>query len=151
VHDRSKDGPRLWLTRTPLSVSLGGPGPSPSAVLAAFLHRLFGHGRRVWHPSARALFDSMLAGDAPLRRAEFWLASTYRAFPELAGPPAADARKRTIGVAGPFLRDVSSRALLTRARAVAQGREPRVFCAGDSMLTAGAALGLPEAPLGAAA
>jgi DNA-binding NtrC family response regulator/tetratricopeptide (TPR) repeat protein len=151
VHERSKDGPRLWLTRTPLSVSLGGPGPSPAAVLAAFLHRLFGRGRRVWHPAARALFDSMLAGDAPLRRAEFWLASTYRAFPEVAGPAAADARTRTIGVAGSFLRDVTSRALMTRARAVARGREPRVFCAGDSALTAGAALGLPEVPLGAAA
>ncbi|HTD51700.1 MAG TPA: hypothetical protein VK780_01625, partial [Thermoanaerobaculia bacterium] len=151
VHENSKDGPRLWLTRTPLSVSLGGPGPSPSAVLAAFLHRLFGRGRRIWHPSARALFHSMLAGDATLRRAEFWLASTYRVFPELGSSAAAGARKRTIGVAGSFLRDVTSRALLTRARAVLQGREARVFHAGGSTLTAGAALGLAEVPLGAAA
>ena len=151
VHDTSEDGPRLWLTRTPASVSLGGPGPAPSAVLAAFLHHLFGRGRRLWHPAARALFESMLSEDAALRRGEFWLAGAYRAFPELAGPAAAGARKRTIGLAGSFLRHVSVRALISQARALAQGREARVFSAGDSALTPGAALGLPEIPTGVAA
>src|SRR5262249_2171603 len=102
VHDLSAAGPRLWLTRTPSSVLRGGPGPAASAVLAAFLHRLFGHGRRLWHPSARSLFDTLLGAEAPIKRAEFWLASAYRAFPELAGPAAADARQRTIGLAGSF-------------------------------------------------
>src|SRR5262249_19573772 len=69
VHDLDEGDPRLWLTRTPRSVVLPGPGPAPSAVLAAFLHRLFSRGRRIVHPAARWLFDRMLASDAPYRRA----------------------------------------------------------------------------------
>jgi DNA-binding NtrC family response regulator/tetratricopeptide (TPR) repeat protein len=150
VHDLSENGPRLWLTKTPASVAVGGPGPAPSAVLAAFLHRLFARARRLPHPAARSLFDRMLTGDAPFRRAEYWLASAFRSFPELREPAAAGSRSRTIGLAGTFLRDVSRRALLAKGRALCEGREARVFSAPGSALTPGAALGMARISGGAA-
>src|SRR5262249_57605012 len=46
TYDRAEGIARLWITRTPAGVFRGGPGPAPSAVLGAFLHRLFARGRR---------------------------------------------------------------------------------------------------------
>ena len=135
---------RLWLTRTPAAVRRGGPGPGPAAVLAGFVQRLFGHGRRVAEPAAKLLLERLLAPDAALKRADFWLASLYRAFPSLGGPDAAEARRRTVGYAGDFGRDARVRALLTAARALLAGNAPRVFAANGSALEPGGALGLAE-------
>jgi len=134
---------RLWLGGPPASVRRGGTGPAPSSVLAAFLDRLFARGRRITHPRARGLFDRLLATDAAYRRAEFWVASALRAFPELASPSSALARARTIGLAGAFLRSAANRTLLEKARALLNGRIPRIFTA-SSAVTAGGALGLKE-------
>ncbi len=134
--------PRLWLTRTPAGVQRGGPGPSSSAVLAAFLHRIFGRVRQISDPAARSLFDRLLASEAPFRRAEFWLASAFRVFPELASPAAARTRVRTLGFAGGFLRDSTTRALLEKARALLTNQACRVFGLGFSALMPGGALGL---------
>lgn len=142
--------PRLWLTRTPAAVRRGGPGPPPSVVLAAFLHRIFLRGRRIGPPAARHLFDRLLAPDAAFRRAEFWLSSTYRLFPELSAPGAAAVRIRTIGWGGSFLRSAPTRALFAKARAVLTNRSVRVFAADSSGLTPGGALGLEDCPAGVA-
>jgi two-component system, NtrC family, response regulator AtoC len=151
VFDVSDSGPRLWLNRTPRSVSHSGPGPAPSTVLAALLHRLFAHGRRIPDPSARSLFDRLLANDALHRRADFWLATTFRTFRDLGGPAAAASRARTIGFAGSLFRSPAERALLARAKALLEGRTARVFAPGDSALTPGGALGLTPLPNGVAA
>jgi hypothetical protein len=104
---------RLWLTRTPSSVRLEGAyaGSPCSLALAALLRCLFGRGDRLSHPDARVLFDRLGAPDAPGRRPEFWVASALRAFPELARPEAAPARRRCLGVRGEALRSPRSRAL----------------------------------------
>src|SRR5262249_5387511 len=94
--------------------------------------------------AARTLLDRMLAGDATGKRAEFWLASVYRAFPALSAPEASEARRRTIGYAGDFSRDARTRALLSAARSRLSGREVRVFGRGESELSPGGALDLPE-------
>lgn len=144
-----RDGtPRLWLTRTPASVRRGGPGPSVSAVLAAFLHRLFARGRKMAHPAASRLFDRLLAEDASFRRAEFWVSSAFRIFPQLSSPASAQTRMRTVGFAGGFFRDSATRARLAKARAHLTHRVPRVFGAESSALTAGSALGLQSVPGG---
>ena len=135
---------RLWLTRTPAAVRRGGPGPGPAAVLAGFLHRLFGRGRRIVEPAAKGLFARLLAPDAALKRGDFWLASLYRAFSSLGGPDAAEARRRTLGYAGDFTRDAPARALLAAARALLAGRAFRIFARNASALEPGGALGLPE-------
>ena len=134
---------RLWLAGPPASLRRGGTGPGASAVLAAFLDRLFARGRRIAHPGARGLLDRLLSTDAAYRRAEFWVASALRAFPELAAPSSALARARTMGLAGAFVRPAASRALLEKARALVNGRAPRVFTA-SSAVTAGSALGLED-------
>jgi DNA-binding NtrC family response regulator len=134
---------RLWLPRTPATVGRGSAGPAPSALLAGFVLRLFGRGRGISDPAAKTLLDRLLAGDASSKRAEFWLASVYRAFPSLSGAGAAEARRRTIGYAGNFLRDVETRALGASARALLAGRAVRVFSRGESSLSPGGALGLP--------
>ena len=151
VFDVSDSGPRLWLNRTPRAVPQSGPGPAPSAVLAALIHRLFAQGRRIPDPAARSLFDRLLANDGPERRADFWLASAFRTFRELGGPGAAASRARTIGRGGVFFRSPAERARLTHARALLEGRVVRVFAAGDSALTPGGALGLTPPPDGVAA
>ena len=135
---------RLWLTRTPVSVRRGGPGPALSAVLASFVQRLFGRGRRVSDPAARALLDRLLAAEAPHRRGDFWLASVLRAFPGLAGPESADARRRTVGYSGDFTREPLVRARLEAGRALLSGRTPRIFAREASLLTPGGALDLAE-------
>ncbi len=146
IHDVGDSGPRFWIPRTPRCVSASGPGPAPSAVLAALLHRLFSQGRRISDPAARTLFDRLLASDAPFRRADFWLASVFRSFRVLSGPAAAGARARTIGLAGPRYRGARGRLLCAKARALLEGRAVRVFAAGSSALTPGAALGLETPP-----
>ncbi len=146
VFDLSDAGPRLWLNHSPRSVFHSGPGPAPSAVLAALLHRLFAQGRRIPDPTARSLFDRLLANDAPDRRADFWLATAFRSFRDLAGPAATAARTRTIGLAGSLFRTPAERAVLAKGRALLEGRAVRLFAAGDSSLTPGAALGLDPPP-----
>jgi DNA-binding NtrC family response regulator/tetratricopeptide (TPR) repeat protein len=134
---------RLWLSRTPACVGRGGAGPATSAVLAGFVLRLFGRGRGVSDPAARTLLDRLLTGDAASKRAEFWLASVFRAFPALSAPEAAEARRRTIGYAGEFSRDAPARALLAAARSRLSGRAARVFSRGESELSPGGALDMP--------
>lgn len=145
VWDLHKGVARLWLTHSPASARREGPGPAPSAVLAAFLHRLFARGRRIAGAAARTLFDRLLSSDAAYRRAEFWCASAYRLFPDLATPASAAARARTLGFAGGFLRPAERRALVEKARALLGGKVPRIFSPGPP-LTAGGALDLPECP-----
>ena len=141
---------RLWLPRTPAAVGRGGPGPAPAAVLAGFVQRLFGRGRRIGEPAARALLDRLLAPDAGLKRAGFWLASVFRAFPSLAAAEAAEARRRTIGYAGEFTRGLAARARLLAARALLDGRAARIFAREEPLLTPGGALGFSEPCAGAA-
>ena len=135
---------RLWIPRTPAAVGRGGAGPAPSAILAGFVLRLFGRGRGVVDPAARTILDRLLAGDAAGRRPEFWLASVYRSFPALSAPEAAEARRRTIGYAGEFSRDLPVRALLAAARSRLSGRAVRVFSRGESELSPGGALEFPD-------
>ena len=142
--------PRLWLSRSPASVRRGGSGPARSAVLAAFLERLFGGRRGVERPEARAILDRLLEPGAACRRAEFWLSSALRTFPELASPEAAQARARTLGSAGGHLRSAATRALIAQGRALLTSRTVRVFAAQESALSAGGALGLEESPATAA-
>ena len=141
--------PRLWLTRSPASLSRGGPGPAAAAVLAGFLDRLFSRGRRITHPPARDLFDRLLSTDAGYRRAEFWLSSALSVFPELASLTFAGARARTLGSGGGFLRSPARRALQEKARALLNNRAARIFRAEASALTPGGALGL-DTPVGVA-
>jgi transcriptional regulator with AAA-type ATPase domain len=138
--------PRLWLTRTPAAVRRGGPGSPPSVVLAALLHRIFLRGRQIGPPAARTLFDRLLAPDAAFRRADFWLSSAYRLFPELSAPGAAGTRIRTVGSVGSFLRSAPTRALVEKARALLTNRSARVFTADSSALTPGGALGFEGCP-----
>src|SRR5262245_17117960 len=150
TYDRAEGIARLWITRTPAGVFRGGPGPAPSAVLGAFLHRLFARGRRVGLASARSLFDQLTAPDAGFRRAEYWVASAFRAFPQLGSPAAAPVRARTLGFAGSFGRSQARRAILESASEQLNDRSVRIFVCGGSRLEPGGALGLPEPPRGAA-
>src|SRR5262249_13814274 len=110
AYDRAGGIAPLSIARAPAAVFRGGPGPAPSAVLGAFLHRLFARGRRVGLASARSLFDQLTAPDAGFRRAEYWVASAFRAFPQLGSPAAAPVRARTLGFAGSFGRSQARRA-----------------------------------------
>jgi transcriptional regulator with AAA-type ATPase domain/tetratricopeptide (TPR) repeat protein len=148
VWDMAEGTPRLWLARSPASLRRSGPGPAAAPVLAGFLDRLFSRGRRIAHPSARGLFDRLLATDAAYRRAEFWLSSALRDFPELGFPAAAGARARTLGSGGGYLRTPGRRAMAEKARALLTNRAPRIFAAADSF-TPGGALDL-EQPFDAA-
>ena len=89
-----------------------GRGRRPRPCSAAFLHRLFARGRRVGLASARSLFDQLTAPDAAFRRAEYWVAGAFRAFPQLAASAAAPVRARTLGFAGNFYRDAVRRTTL---------------------------------------
>lgn len=142
VFDHQGGSARLWLVRTPAGVHRGGPGPAPSAVLAAFLHRIFARGRRVGSASAQSLFDRLMAPEAAFRRADFWLASAYRSFPELSRAQSAPARARTVGSGGTFFREPLQRARLDAASHRLAGRTARIFTSGGSCLTPGAALGI---------
>lgn len=144
--DVEEGTPRLWLTRSPASLRRGGSGPAAASVLAAFLDRIFSRGRRIADAPARDLFDRLLSTDAAYRRAEFWLSTALRLFPELASPSAANARTRVLGSGGGFLRSAARRALCEKARALLGNRAARIFAAEGSAFTPGSALGLGELP-----
>jgi hypothetical protein len=142
VWEVSSGWPRLLLARTPAALSRGGPGPPCSAVLAAFLDRILSAARRRSRPAEHGLFERMLAHDASFRRAEFWVASAYRTFPELARPEAESVRLATIGRGGESGRSPSVLARLEKARALLANRPARVFEMQGSSLLPGGALGL---------
>ena len=141
---------RLWLARTPTTV--GGPalpgGPAPA--LAALLHRLFERGGRITTPAVRALLAQLHARDASARRAEFWVAGAFRAFPELGLPAASGARQRCLGLSERALRSVRARTLCEKARALLGGSEPRIFEVEGSAVAPASALNLVPTPRGAA-
>ena len=141
---------RFWLPRTPEAV--GGPATpgSPAAALAALLQGLFERGGRVTTPAVRALLAQLCAHDAAARRAEYWVASAFRAFHELGLPAASGARQRCLGLCGGALRAARARALSEKARALLSDSEPRIFETAGSPVAPGSALGLVPAPRGAA-
>ncbi len=141
---------RLWLARTPAAV--GGPAVpgGPAAALAALLHGLFERGGRVTAPAVRGLLDQLRTHDAPARRAEYWVASAFRAFPELGQPAASGARQRCLGLSARAVRTARARAMSEKARALLSDAEPRVFEVAGSSVVPGSALGLLPAPRGAA-
>ncbi|HTR04852.1 MAG TPA: sigma 54-interacting transcriptional regulator [Thermoanaerobaculia bacterium] len=135
---------RLWLAATP-----GGGDAEASAlprVLLRLLDRVFGRGGRLPAGGARALAAALSAREAPARRPEFWVAETFRAFPELAGPAASPARQRCLGASVAALGTRSERALLEKARAIVRRRAPRVFGLEASPFAPGAALSLDAPP-----
>ena len=139
-------GARLWLTRAPSSVNDAPPGeagPSAPAALLAALRMIFGGGSgRLSPAAARSLASSLEAANAAWKRGEHWVASVFRAFPELALAPAAPARERCLGLGGDALRSARARALARKAQAILRGRTPRLFECGPSTLTPGGALRL---------
>ena len=141
--------PRLELPRSPAALARGGSAPA-AAVLAAFLERVRGRTRRGREPGAGALMDLLLAPEAPFRRAEFWVASAFRAFPALSSASAAPVRLRTIGRGARRGRSPSELARVETGRALLAGRYPRVFEIQASALAPGAALGLEPMPATAA-
>ena len=131
---------RLWLARTPESVA-GAQTPAPVAPMLLWLvERLLARGGRVGPGPARDLARGLASPDAASRRPEFWVAAVFRAFPELAGPSAAAARRRCLGVAGPALRSGRARAVAEAARAILRGGQPRVFAIEGSRVCPGSAL-----------
>lgn len=139
--------PRLSLARSPAGIRSSGQGRSSGEVLAAFAERLFARRGGAELPSGAALRERLSASDATGRPPEFWVGTAYRLLPDLAGPPLAGARVRTLGYGGSFLRAASRRAVIAKARAALQGRVPRVFTL-LSALRAGSALDLEERPRG---
>jgi DNA-binding NtrC family response regulator len=135
---------RLWLLRSPSAVRREAPPTPVARALAALLRRL--HGNRITHPPTRMLFERLTAPEAERRRAEFWVASAFRTFPELGAPAAALARQRCLGFSGGALRTPHARALAEKARVFLSDSEPRLFPPGDSLLTPGSALGLDSPP-----
>ena len=156
VWDGEGSAARLWLTRTPSSVraaAVDSASPSPSApdALRAALRRLFaGESGRISPEAAREIAASLEAPDASWKRAEHWVASILRGFPELAAASAGPARERCLGLAADALRTARERALAEKARAILRGKAPRIFEAGASSLTPGGALRLTPPPDGPA-
>jgi len=145
------DGVCLWLAKTPESLARGAhPAPPLAGALSGLLELLFSRGGRLGPAGARTLGQALAAADAPSRRPEGWFAAVLRAFPELAGPGAAGARQRCVGVSGPSLRSCRARALAEKARAILRGGCPRLFEISLSPMAPGSALG-PGAPPGSAA
>ena len=141
---------RLWLARTPEAVGCSSTPGNPAGALAALLHRLFERGGRITSPAVRTLLQHLHAADAAARRAEFWVAGAFRAFPELGLPAAAGARQRCLGLSDRALRSAHARALSEKARALLFGSEPRIFEVAGSPVSPGSALGLRPPPRGAA-
>jgi hypothetical protein len=142
---------RLWLAKTPESVAAASASPSPVCqTLLWLLDRLLARGGRLGPGPARDLAQQLGSADAPSRRPEFWVVAVFRTFPELAGPAAAAARQRCLGVAGPALRAVDARAAAEKARAILRGGQPRLFGSEGSSVSPGSALRRGEAPRGAA-
>ena len=156
VWDGEGSAARLWLTRTPASVraaAVDDASPSPSApdALRAALRRLFaGESGRISPEAAREIAASLEATDASWKRAEHWVASILRGFPELAAASAGPARERCLGLASDSLRTARERSLAEKARAILRGEAPRIFEAGASSLTPGGALRLTPPPDGPA-
>ncbi len=148
--DLSSGTARLWLTRTPECVGRRSTAGWLVQALATFLHRLFERAGRVSSPAVRTLLQQLGAADAAARRAEFWVAGAFRAFPELALPAAAGARQRCLGLSGRALRSARSRALSEQARALLLGSQPRIFETAGEAVGPGSALGLDPPPRGAA-
>ena len=142
--DSERGTPRLWLPGPPAAVRRQGPGLAVAEVLASFLDRLFARGRPPSFRGARELLERLKSKDAGERRPEFWLAETFRAFPELGAPEAAGARARTLGSAGTYLKSPAHRAILEKARALLDGRVPRVFGSAVSAAVCGGALALED-------
>ena len=122
---------RLWLPRTPRAVSSQTIAAASSEILAGFLDLLLRGRRSSEHPGVRGLRAALRAPGAAYRRAEFWLAAATRSFPELASEAAAGTRDRTIGTAGWWSKTPAQRGLLEKARAIVEGRIPRIFSAGE--------------------
>jgi DNA-binding NtrC family response regulator len=148
--DRAEGTARLWLPRSPASVVSESASAPPAAVLGAFLDRLCRRGGRIADPEAADLARRLARPEAIGRRAEAAVADVYGSFPALAGPPAAEARRRTAGSAGEFRRGAAERAVLESGRAALEGLPARVFPADGSPLAAGSFLPL-EPPAGSAA
>ncbi len=140
----------MWLPHTPKAVGCPSAPGSPAAALAALLHGLFERGGRVTTPAVRALLQQLNAHDAAARRAEFWVASAFRTFPELGLPAASGARQRCLGISDRALRTARARALSEKARALLLGSEPRIFEMALSAVTPASALALRPPPRGAA-
>ncbi|MFN2384957.1 MAG: sigma 54-interacting transcriptional regulator [Thermoanaerobaculia bacterium] len=140
--------PRLQLARSPAGVRQNGAPRSPAEALAPFARSLFFRGRRLAVPAAGALIEELDAPGGPGRRADFWLATAYRAFPALSLAESAPSRLRTLGHGGAYFRDVGRRALVAKARAVLSGRAVRIFSFGSALEPA-SALGFEDPPRGA--
>jgi DNA-binding NtrC family response regulator len=141
---------RLWLARAPEAVA--DPPATQVPVVGAlrpFLDRLFARGGRLGPGPARDLANQLDSADAATRRPEFWVAAILRGFPELAGPGAAGARRRCLGVSGPALRSGRARASLEAARALVRGGRPRLFEVDGSALAPGSALRSGAPPVSA--
>ena len=141
---------RLWLARTPEAVGGRATPGTTAAALAALLHRLCERGGRITTPAVRGLLQQLEARDAAGRRAEFWVAGAFRAFPELGLPAASGARQRCLGLSGRAVRSAGARALSEKARALLLGSEPRIFEVAGSPVAPASALGLAPSPRGAA-
>ncbi len=128
--------------------------PEPVGAGCAFgrrSRRLFaGESGRISPEAAREIAASLEAADASWKRAEHWVASTLRGFPELAAASAGPARERCLGLAADSLRTARERSLAEKARAILRGEAPRIFEAGASSLTPGGALRLTPPPDGPA-
>ncbi|MEP6769767.1 MAG: sigma 54-interacting transcriptional regulator [Acidobacteriota bacterium] len=134
---------RLSVARTPSAVRHGPALAGASHVpLGAFLERMFARRGRVRDSQALALHETLTAGDAEWRRAEFWVGCAFRAFPLLSSAGFAPARLRTTGSTGVLLRGSEARARLEKARALLDGKSPRVFFAAPAACAPGAALRL---------
>ncbi|MCA1580603.1 MAG: sigma-54 dependent transcriptional regulator [Acidobacteria bacterium] len=119
---------RLAIARTPSAVRLGPASAGASKVpLAAFLRRLFARRGRLRDPQALALEEALRAGDAEWRRGDFWVGCAFRTFPVLSSAAFAAVRLRTVGATGILLRGSDSRARLEKARALLEGKDPKVF------------------------
>ncbi len=141
----------LSFARAPRSVDgEDGREPGLAGVVGHLLERLFGRAGRLETDGARSLARALAAADAPSRRPGFWPAAVLRAFPELASPAAAAARRRCLGVASGSLRSWRARAWLEIARAACRGSRARLFGLDGSPLEPGSALGLDPAPKSAA-
>jgi two-component system response regulator AtoC len=148
--DRRGGVARLWLSGSPRCLSRGGAPPGACVALSAFLDRLLRRGGRLADREARALAERLGATEAPLRRAEFAVAAVAQSFESLSGRASGPARRRAVGYAGAFLRDVRQRAIVESARAILEKHEARIFSSGGPPLSPGSALPLEPPPSSAA-
>jgi len=151
VWDAADGAGLLWIPRSPRRVEeepARGRAGLPEVVRRC-LDRLFGRSGRLQTEPARELARSLEAAEAPSRRPAFWPAAVLRAFPELASPAAAAARRRCLGAANGSLRPWRVRAWLAVARAALAGSRARLFGLEGSPLEPASALGLDPSPASA--